>query len=51
MDTRVLYNDFSVGAESEIPLHLYVMPASALIKDAKARNRVFEEVLQFAIEG
>ncbi|MAM37981.1 MAG: hypothetical protein CL949_05655 [Erythrobacter sp.] len=51
MDTRVLYNDFSVGSESEIPLHLYVMPASALIKDAKARNRVFEEVLQFALEG
>jgi hypothetical protein len=44
---RVVYNDFLIGSKSEIPLHLYVMPASALIKDAKARNRVFEEVLQF----
>lgn len=44
---RVVYNDFSIGSRNEIPLHLYVMPASALIKDAKARNRVFEEVLQF----
>jgi len=44
---RVVYNDFSIGKDGSIPLHLYVMPASAIIKDAKARNRVFEEVLQF----
>jgi hypothetical protein len=44
---RVVYNDFLIGSDSSIPLHLYVMPASAVIKDAKARNRVFEEVLQF----
>lgn len=44
---RVVYHDFLIGSTNEIPLHLYVMPASALIKDAKARNRVFEEVLQF----
>lgn len=44
---RVVYSDFLIGSDSSIPLHLYVMPASALIKDAKARNRVFEEVLQF----
>jgi hypothetical protein len=43
---RVVYNDFSIGSNNEIPLHLYAMPASALIKDARARNRVFEEVLQ-----
>jgi hypothetical protein len=43
---RVVYNDFSIGSKNEIPLHLYVMPASALIEDAKARNKVFEEVLQ-----
>ncbi|WP_028228371.1 ATP-binding protein [Paraburkholderia ferrariae] len=43
---RVVYRDFMIGA-SNIPLHLYVMPASALVTDAKARNRVFEEVLQF----
>jgi anti-sigma regulatory factor (Ser/Thr protein kinase) len=47
LNERVVYNDFLIGSNSEIPLHLYVMPASALIKDAKARNRVFEEVLQF----
>lgn len=46
---RVVYNDFLIGSKSEIPLHLYVLPASALIKDAKARNRVFEEVLQFDV--
>jgi Histidine kinase-, DNA gyrase B-, and HSP90-like ATPase len=44
---RVVYNDFSIGSNSSVPLHLYVMPASALIKDAKARNRVFEDVLRF----
>jgi hypothetical protein len=44
---RVVYNDFLIGSDTNIPLHLYVMPSSALIKDAKARNRVFEEVLQF----
>jgi hypothetical protein len=56
---RVLYQDFKIevkaGSSSqineEIPLHLYVMPASALISDAKARNRVFEEVLQFEADG
>ena len=49
LNERVVYNDFDIGAGNEIPLHLYVMPASALIKDAKARNRVFEEVLQFDV--
>ena len=50
LNDRVVYNDFSIGSRNEIPLHLYVMPASALIKDAKARNRVFEEVLQFDVK-
>lgn len=49
LNQRVVYNDFLIGSNNEIPLHLYVMPASALIKDAKARNRVFEEVLQFDV--
>lgn len=49
LNGRVVYNDFLIGSNNEIPLHLYVMPASALIKDAKARNRVFEEVLQFSV--
>ncbi len=47
LSERVVYNDFNIGSSNEIPLHLYVMPASSLIIDAKARNRVFEEVLRF----
>ena len=47
---RVVYNDFRIGINSNVPLHLYVMPASTLIKDARARNRVFEEVLQFNLK-
>ncbi len=46
---RVVYQDFKIGDNEAIPLHLYVMPVAALIKDAKARNKVFEEVLQFKI--
>lgn len=49
LSERVTYNDFLIGSKNEVPLHLYVMPVSALIKDAKARNRVFEEVLRFDI--
>lgn len=47
---RVVYQDFKIGDKEEIPLHLYVMPVAALIKDAKARNKVFEEVLQFEVK-
>lgn len=47
---RVVYNDFLIGSDSGIPLHFYVMPAAALIKDARARNRVFEEVLKFDLQ-
>ncbi|WP_431286838.1 ATP-binding protein [Roseateles chitinivorans] len=47
LSERVVYNDFLIGQSSDVPLHLYVTPASSLIRDAKARNRVFEEVLQF----
>ncbi|MGC9449696.1 ATP-binding protein [Cereibacter johrii] len=50
LSNRVLYNDFLVGEGNDIPLHMYVMPATALILDAKARNRVFEEVLRFNVE-
>lgn len=49
LNDRVLFNDFDIGPEESVPLHLYVMPASALVKDAKARNRVFEEVLQLSL--
>jgi len=47
LSERVVYDDFVIGSDDDIPLHLYVMPAASLITDAKARNRVFEEVLQF----
>ena len=50
LSERVVYNDFVIGSADDIPLHLYVMPAASLITDAKARNRVFEEVLRFNIE-
>lgn len=49
LSERVVYHDFLIGSASSIPLHMYVMPSAALIRDAKARNRVFEEVLQFDI--
>lgn len=49
LNDRILFNDFNIGPEESVPLHLYVMPASALVKDAKARNRVFEEVLQLSL--
>ncbi|MDO8039567.1 ATP-binding protein [Janthinobacterium sp. SUN137] len=44
---RVVYQDFNIGSDNAVPLHLYVMPAASLIKDARARNKVFEDVLQF----
>lgn len=48
LNERVVYNDFPIGSSSnQVPLHMYVMPASTLIVEAKARNRVFEEVLRF----
>ena len=50
MSERVVYNDYAIGSADKIPLHLYVMPAASLITDAKARNRVFEEVLRFSMD-
>lgn len=47
---RVVYNDFEIGVDGDIPLHLYVLPGASLITDAKARNRVFEDVLRFNTE-
>jgi hypothetical protein len=47
LSERVVYDDFVIGSDDDIPLHLYVMPAASLIADAKARNHVFEEVLRF----
>ncbi|MDA9432984.1 hypothetical protein [Bradyrhizobium sp. CCBAU 51627] len=43
----MVYDDFVIGSDDNIPLHLHVLPAASLITDAKARNRVFEEVLRF----
>ena len=50
LSERVVYDDFAIGSADGIPLHLYVMPAASLISDAKARNRVFEEVLRFSVD-
>jgi len=50
LSERVVYNDFVIGSSNEVPLHLYVMPAASLITDARARNRVFEEVLRFNMD-
>jgi len=50
LSERVVYNDFVIGSSDEVPLHLYVMPAASIIIDARARNRVFEEVLRFNID-
>ncbi|OYY75640.1 MAG: hypothetical protein B7Y43_18595 [Sphingomonas sp. 28-62-20] len=50
LSERVVYDDFVIGSSDNVPLHLYVMPASSLIIDAKARNRVFEEVLRFNMD-
>lgn len=49
LSERVVYNDFDVGTNNDVPLHLYVMPSASLIVDARARNRVFEEVLRFNV--
>ncbi len=43
---RILYQSFKIGANASVPLHQYVMPSSALLKDAKARNKVFEDILK-----
>lgn len=51
LSERVVYNDFVIGSDDDTPLHLYVMPATSLICDAKARNRVFEEVLRFNMDS
>ena len=50
LSERVVYDDFVIGTSDDVPLHLYVMPAASLITDAKARNRVFEEVLRFNMD-
>lgn len=45
---HIFYNDFAIGDEDNIPLHQYVMPLSAILKDAKSRNKVFEDILGMA---
>ena len=48
---KILYQDFRIGPSETIPFHQYVMPASSLVRDAKARNQVFEDVLQLQLQG
>jgi hypothetical protein len=43
---RILYNDFEIGKKYNIPMHQYVMPISALLTDAKSRNKLFEDILK-----
>ncbi len=43
---RILYQDFSIGIDFNIPMHQYVMPVSALLLDAKSRNKLFENILK-----
>lgn len=43
---RIVYQDFRIGKDQTVPMHQYVMPMSALLKDAKARNKVFEDILK-----
>jgi len=47
---KILYQDFRIGPSETIPLHQYVMPASSLVRDARARNQVFEDVLQLQLQ-
>lgn len=47
---KILYQDFRIGPSETIPFHQYVMPASSLVRDARARNQVFEDVLQLRLE-
>lgn len=49
LSERVVYDDFVVGSADNVPLHLYVMSVSSLLIDARARNRVFEDVLRFNV--
>lgn len=47
---KILYQDFRIGPSETIPLHQYVMPAASLVRDARARNQVFEDVLQLQLQ-
>ncbi|MDE2430850.1 MAG: hypothetical protein KGM99_19190, partial [Burkholderiales bacterium] len=46
MDTRIVYRDYKIKARGDMPFHQYVMPINAILKDAKARNKVFEDILK-----
>ena len=46
LNEKVVYQDFRIGPNDSISLHLYVIPPLSLIKDAKARNKVFEDLLK-----
>lgn len=46
LSERPVYDGFVIGSDDNMPLHLYVMLAALLITDARARNKVFDEVLR-----
>jgi Histidine kinase-, DNA gyrase B-, and HSP90-like ATPase len=43
---RILYQDFKIGSNESVLLHQYVMATTALLQDAKSRNKVFEDILR-----
>ncbi len=43
----LIWTVFHIDRRHHLSPKVYVMPAASLITDAKARNRVFEEVLRF----
>lgn len=45
---NIFYNQYFIGPDESVPLHLYVTPPLTLLADAKARNEIFEKVLQFS---
>lgn len=45
LGARIIYRDYKIQIR-DVPFHQYVMPISALLKDAKARNKVFEDILR-----
>jgi hypothetical protein len=48
IDSRILYRFYKLKIKDDfyISFHQYVMPVSALLLDAKSRNKLFEDILK-----
>lgn len=46
IDSKIVYRETKSQVRGGIPVHQYVMPLSAVLVDAKARNKVFEDILR-----